>query len=289
MTLSNNGPDATSLSYEGRSNCEEAMRGNVVAATRRVVLVIYLLIMASCLLAMYHYGWRQFASGIFDCTDSSSVAARAIILVPLLIMSTVLFIPVPGFYMLLLGYFCGFWLGAALIFVAELTSLTVSIALVRACGFDPLGSLLSRDQGNFKRLASMAKDLKLLAFFRFMIFIPIPIRNYATAMGDIQVTSVLAVSWPGALYFSSLMAYMGSACHKVIGRVREGDTAVMGDIFNSYQAATVTIVSVTVIIGALCVGYCGHYKKVECEEDAPENSELSVMYSPVADNNEKDQ
>ena len=45
------------------------------------------------------------------------------------------------FYMILIGYFCGFWLGWAIVFTGEMTALVISICLVKAGGIDPVGIL----------------------------------------------------------------------------------------------------------------------------------------------------
>jgi len=226
----------------------------------RICLCIYLAIILTALCFVWYVGWEHVATYVFDSAgDEENKLAAGFMLYCCLVFVATFWLPLPGFFMLLLGFFCGFWMGVVFCIGGELTSLTLSILLLRFC------DCMKEATEKMPKLKEVAKvlseeDTKFLILFRF-ITMPMCVKNYSLGLVDRPLWRLVLLSVPGCVYWSSIFVYFGTKAHQAASRLRKGETHFVWTLFSGWEICVV-VVSILAAIGIVTFAWLEYKKRV---------------------------
>lgn len=227
----------------------------------RVCLILYIAVIVSILLFVFYTGWDRIASYIFDVADESSQQSKLIVgfmLYCLLVFVGTFWLPSPGFCMLLLGFFCGFWTGTAFGVAGELTALVLSVTLVRV--FDCMRDAVEHMPKLRQVSAVLAEeDTKFLILFRF-IMMPLCVKNYALGVVDRPPWRLALLSAPGACYWAGIIVYLGTKAHVAMKHLRRGESDFVWDLFSGWEILVIGV-SILAAIGIAAVAWWEYRKR----------------------------
>lgn len=229
----------------------------------RFFLVVYIAIILTALITVWYVGWDNVATFIFDTAGESSDKSKVLVgfmLYCMLVFVATFWLPLPSFFMLLLGFFCGFWMGVAFCATGELTALVISVLLVKFC------DCMREATEEMPRLREVAavlseEDAKFLILFRF-ITLPLCVKNYSLGLIDRPIWRLVLLSAPGTCYWSSIIVYLGTKAHVALDRLRKGETGFVWEIFSGWEILVV-VVSILAAIGIGAFAWYEYQKRVD--------------------------
>lgn len=229
----------------------------------RVCLCIYISIIVSALILIWYIGWQNVASHVFDTAEESSSESKLLVgfvLYLMLVFVGTFWLPLPSFFMILLGFFCGFWMGWCFTFAGELTTLAISVSLVRFvdCMREAVESMPKLRQAT----AILAEeDAKFLILFRF-ITLPLCVKNYSLGLVDRPIWRLMLLSAPGAAYWSGIIVYLGTKAPQAVKHLRKGETNFIWDLFSGWEIAVIAI-SICAAVGMAAFAWYEYNKRVK--------------------------
>jgi len=161
------------------------------------VPAVWITILVTVIITIATLGWEGTAKLIFDAAKVDPWVSGTV-LCSLAIFTMIIPLPAPILYMILLGYFCGFWIGMALNAFAQTVALLGVILLVYLCGC--VREWIDETPMIRKVVQTLEReDTKFVVLLRFILMHP-AIKNYAVAALNIPTWRIVALSMPGLLW-----------------------------------------------------------------------------------------
>lgn len=229
----------------------------------RIALCIYIAVIASALCVIWYVGWENIASQIFDAADESNRKSKLIagfILYCGMVITGTFWLPAPMFFMIMLGFFCGFWMGFCFCVTGELTALALSVTLVRIC--DCMREA-TESMPKLRQVSAVLseEDAKFLILFRF-ITLPLCVKNYSLGIVDRPIWRLLLLSVPGAAYYSGIFVYLGTKAPAAVNHLRKGETDFVWKLFTGLEIFII-VVSISCAIGLALFAWWEYDKRVK--------------------------
>jgi len=224
------------------------------------VLCFYITVVVTGLFTIWYVGWENVATWIFDTANAEdSKVVSALVLYCCFVFVTVFWlIPGPVFFLLLIGFFCGFWMGWVVAAFGEATSLVVSCLLVQS--WSVVRDMVEENQ-TIKQAAEVLaeEDVKFIILFRF-VTMPLPIKNYAVAIIQRPIWRKTLLCLPGIVFYTAIFAYFGSKAHAVMDKLRKGRISEIKNLFGGWEIVII-VVSVLASVGMACFAYIEYRRR----------------------------
>mmetsp|Transcript_23779 Transcript_23779/g.55399 ORF Transcript_23779/g.55399 Transcript_23779/m.55399 type:complete len:269 (+) Transcript_23779:78-884(+) len=264
----------TEAAVANSSEDDEVQKFRVIdALLTKVLPILFVLCVASTVLAMHLYGWEAIASDIFKAVDAKKEqrVLQAAVINILLAATITLCLPGPMLLVLLNGFFFGFWIGFPLTFASELCAALCSWVIARFCFKQSIRSYLLRNR--------LAKDLiliceedpsgSLLLLYRFL-GMPVWLKNYSMAILDIPLLTFVLVFVPASILYGGLMTYVGSKAYVVADEFRKGNVSAAYDQFSGLEFLMAGLSSTALLV----LGFVGWRQLKARRSDADETLPL---------------
>jgi uncharacterized membrane protein YdjX (TVP38/TMEM64 family) len=224
--------------------------------TRYLPIGFVSLVIIACV-AITWYGWRRAFAQIFEAVDArkEEKVAQALIINVCLLAWVVLCIPGPLFFVILDGFFFGWWKGFILAFCAEGLGALLSLAIARSCCKTRVHGYLMRNNVASEAIAILEEDStgRFLVLFRFLSM-PVWLKNYSLAILTISVLKFFLVFIPAETFYAGVFTYIGSKAYAAADELRKGSMSAVYDQFTGLEIALV-LVSVVIFFVILFLGY----------------------------------
>lgn len=204
-----------------------------------------------------YIGWDTAVIKIFEAAESSDdIWFKAAIINLVDFCLIVLCLPGPGLFLLLNGFFFGFWRGLAFGFTAELAAYLTSIWLARTCLKTRVRSWITSNE-RLHEVVQVCEQDEMGRFLLLMRFLSLPVwvKNYSVGVLDISIPKCILVFIPGDIYVCAIFVYLGSQGHVIADTIRKGER------YRSSGAEVAVGITSVIVFVVICVLGWQEYKQ----------------------------